>query len=106
MERTQILSLNQIRDWLRLNIKRRSLGDSFLPTVQEIANRAGLHRDTVNALMAGDHVETRTQYGLSRVIREIEQDTATLPRSKVMCIRISGGMPQIRIGLDSRKFLA
>ncbi len=105
MERTNILSLNQIRDWLRLNIKRRGMGDTYLPTVQEIASRAGLHRDTVQALMAGDHVETRTQYGLSRVIREVEDETATYPRSKVMCIRISGGMPQIRLGLDRHKVL-
>ena len=39
--------------------------------IVDIANRAGIHRDTIYALLNGDRVCGRTQYALSRVMQEV-----------------------------------
>ena len=41
-----VLSLRQISEALRLHQKRLQLGDD-LPTLTELAERAGVHRDTL-----------------------------------------------------------
>ena len=105
MNRTVSLSQQQLRDFLRLHQRRLAAGDK-LPTLSDIALRAGLHRDTLYALLDGDRVEARTQNGLSRVVREIEDETAATNKTRLLSIRIEGGAPRLRIGLDSRKILA
>jgi DNA-binding transcriptional regulator YhcF (GntR family) len=105
MNRPKALSLSQLREWLRVHQRRLAAGDK-LPTISDIARRAGLHRDTIYALLNGDHVETRTQNGLSRVIREIEEETALYPKTKLLSIRMNHGMPRIQIGLDSKRIFA
>ena len=104
MNRSEILSLNQIRDWLRVHQRRLAAGDK-LPSISEIARRAGLHRDTIYALLNGDHVEARTQLGVSRVIREVEEETVAYPKSKLLSISIRDGKPSIRMGLHCQKIL-
>ncbi len=105
MNRNDILSLAQITGWFRVHQRRLAAGDK-LPTISDIARRAGLHRDTIYALLNGDHVETRTQYGLSRVIREVEADTASYPKSKLLSVTLAGGLPRIQVGINSRNILA
>ena len=97
MNRTDCLSLQQLRNWLRLHQKRLRYGDP-LPSITSLADRAGVHRDTLYALMNGDRVEGRTQIVLSRVAREVDAEVAGITKTKVLSIRIENGYPAIKLG--------
>ena len=91
-------SLAQIQALLKQHQRRLRAGDAF-PTIVEIANRAGIHRDTIYALLNGDRVCGRTQYALSSVIREVEVETALLPKTKLMSVTFKNGSAGLQIGL-------
>ena len=99
-----ILSRDQLRRWLTAHQRRLRAGDD-LPTLTELARRAGIHRDTVYALLAGDRICIRSQYGLSRVIAEIEQETQGQTKTRVMSVSLGGGGAQLRFGCGSSPIL-
>ena len=97
-------SLNKTRKILLDHQKRLKLGDA-LPTLMQLANRAGIHRDTIYALLSGDRVSDRTQYALSRVLREVEQETSLTPKTKLMSLSFNQGGVSLHIGLANRPLL-
>jgi hypothetical protein len=95
---TLILTQIQIREWLASHQKRLRVGDD-LPPINEVANRAGVHRDTLYACMAGDRINLRSQYALSRVITELEEEMQGKVRTRLMSISLSGGQAKLRFGI-------
>ena len=98
-------SQETIRLKLRMHQKMLAAGDS-LPTITELANRAGIHRDTIYALLSGDRVCQRTQYALSRVLQEVEQETRLTPKTKLMSLSFNQGGVSLQIGLSNRPLLS
>lgn len=81
------------------------LGDD-LPSLTILARRAGIHRDTIYALLNGDRVCQRTQYALSRVLREVEQETSLTPKTKLMSLSFNQGGVSLQIGLGNKPLLS
>ena len=100
-----ILTLNQIWHQLFMHQKRLKAGDS-LPSLTQLANRAGIHRDTIYALLNGDRVCQRTQYALSRVLREVEQETSMTSKTKLMSLSFNKGGVSLQIGLSNQPLLS
>ena len=100
----QVLDFNQLRSWLTVHQYRLRAGDE-LPFMSDLAKRAGIHRDTIYALLNGDNVSERTQYALTRVMREIEQETASNTKTRLMCIGLNQGVPRLHIGLQATPIL-
>ena len=100
-----VLTLSQIKYQLYLHQKWLKAGDA-LPTLTELANRAGLHRDTIYALLNGERVCQRTQYSLSRVLREVELETSVTPRTKLMSLSFNQGGVSLQIGLGIQPLLS
>ena len=98
-----MFSLAQLQVLLKQHQKRLRAGDA-LPAIVDIANRAGIHRDTIYAVLKGDRVCGRTQYALSRVMHEIEVETLQLPKTKLMSINFKNGSASLQIGLGSQSF--
>ena len=96
-----VLTQIQLRGWLASHQKRLRVGDD-LPPITEVANRAGVHRDTVYACMAGDRINIRSQYALSRVITELEDELRGKSRTKLMSVTLTGGHAQLRFGIGPR----
>jgi DNA-binding transcriptional regulator YhcF (GntR family) len=99
-----MLALLELRNKLKIHQKRLKAGDA-LPTLTELANRAGVHRDTIYALLNGDRVCQRTQYSLSRVLREVEQETYLTPKTKLLSLSFNQGGVSLQIGLGNRPLL-
>ena len=99
-----MLSQLSIRTRLKAHQKRLKAGDA-LPTLTELANRAGIHRDTIYALLNGDRVCQRTQYALSRVLDEVEQETSLIPKTKLMSLSFNQGGVSLQIGLGNQPLL-
>jgi hypothetical protein len=78
--------------------KRLHAGDD-LPSITEVAKRAGLHRDTIYAYLNGEKVSLRTQYALNRVMKEVEQETSSKPKTKLMSLSFNQGGVSLQIGL-------
>ena len=69
-----------------------------IPCVTDVAKRAGVHRDTIYALLNGEHVSERTKYALTRVLREIEEETFGYTKTRLMSISLNQGGPRLHIG--------
>ena len=67
--------------------------------ITEVANRAGVHRDSVYACMAADRINLRSQYALSRVITELEEEMQGKVRTRLMSISLSGEQAKLRFGI-------
>ena len=80
-------------------------GDT-LPCLADIAARAGVHRDTIYALLNGEHVSARTQYALSHVMRKIEEEGVGYTKTRLMSISLSQGVPRLHIGLQAVPILS
>jgi len=94
-------SMIQLRQQLNQHQIRIRAGDA-LPTITELANRAGVHRDTIYALLSGDRVCKRTQYALSSVLQKVEQETFMTPKTKLMSLSFNQGGVSLQIGLGNR----
>ena len=83
------LSLASIRQWLEAHQQRLRAGDG-LPTVTDIADRAGISRQRLYNLMRDD----RTQFGdavqirISRIIHQIDEESGA---NKTNLMRIAVG---------------
>ena len=95
----KILSLQNIRIELKTYQKRLSVGDS-LPSFTELASIAGVHRDTLYALMAGGKVNERSQFAISKAIKEVEVKTASQTKTRVMSVELSSAGPKLSFGIN------
>ena len=93
-----ILSLEELRCWLGRHQHRQRLGE-VVPSISDIASRAGLSRQTVYALLRDERTEFGevAQIRLSRVIQQISADPA-YRRTRLMSVDLSGGTPILRFG--------
>jgi DNA-binding transcriptional regulator YhcF (GntR family) len=89
------MSLAELRQWFDVLKRRRKLGEA-VPSVTEIANRAGISRQTVYALLRNERTEFGevAQIRLSRVIFEISA-SPNFQKSRLMAISLSSGYPRI-----------
>lgn len=92
------LSQTQITDWFRAYQRRLRAGDR-LPPLTEIADFAGCHRDAIYALLSGENISTRTQYGLSKAVRHYEEVVAQSPRTRLMHIAIGPAGARLGFGV-------
>jgi hypothetical protein len=98
-----MLTVSQLRQFLLSHQKRLQFGDK-LQSITEIANRAGVHRDTVYACINGDRINGRTQYALSKVLEEIEAENTDKLKTKIMNISIGRNGVNLNFGIGSKLF--
>jgi len=91
-------SLANIRNYLKVHQKCLRAGDN-LPTFKAIADLAGVHRDTLYALIDGDRINIRSQYAISRAIKEVEAQTAYQTKTKVMSVDLTAAGPKLTFGI-------
>lgn len=72
----------------------------------ELAERAGIHRDTIYALLNGERISSRSQYALSRVMAEVEEETRDRPATKLMSVRLTPIGPSLAFGCTGQRVLA
>jgi len=91
----------ELRTWLLAHQRRLRVGDK-LPSITEIADRAGCHRDTIYSLLEGKRIEGHIQHALSIVIDRIEQETKDVRKTRLMNIQISATGPVLGFGIAAR----
>ena len=93
------LSIQQIQGWLTHHQKRLQYGD-LVPPMVDIANRAGVSRQTLYAVLNGERTEFGeiAQIRLSRIIQEITNEP-NYQISKMVRVDLSSGTARIRFGL-------
>ena len=93
------LSIQQIQGWLTHHQKRLQYGDPVAP-MTSIANRAGVSRQTLYAVLNGERSEFGqiAQIRLSRIIQEITNEP-DYQISKMVRVDLSSGVARIRFGL-------
>ena len=94
-----ILTIKQIQLWLHSHQKRLQHGDPVLP-ISAIANKAGISRVTLYAVLNGERAEFGqvAQIRLSKVIQEITSHH-DYQVSRMMRLDLSGTAPRIRFGV-------
>jgi len=90
------MSLHQIAVALRTHQKRLQLGDK-LPSISELAERAGLHRDTLYEALNGRRISQVSQIRLSLMLTRLEAEEK--PPSRLMHVRLGPGMPSLGFGV-------
>lgn len=89
-----------------LSHQRRLRAGDPLPSMTDIAERAGIHRDTIYALLSGGRISSRSQYALSRVMAEVEEETRGRPATKLMSVRLTPGGASLSFGCTGQRVLA
>jgi predicted DNA-binding transcriptional regulator AlpA len=92
-------SIESIREWLRSHQRRLKAGDS-IPTMVDIAQRAGTSRQTIYAFLNGERAEfgVPVQIRLSLVIHQLAAEPS-YHYSKLSRVDFSGSTPRIRFGV-------
>ena len=93
------ISQAYIRSFLKVHQKRLKAGDN-LPTFKAIADLAGVHRDTLYCLINGDRISIRSQYAISKAIKEVEALTADQTKTKVMSVDLTAAGPKLNFGIN------
>ncbi len=91
------MTLAQIREALSTIQLQRKWGDRHL-AIKHVAVLAGIHRDTIYALLSGDHIWIRSQYALTKALRELSE-TCEPARTKVMHVKLGPGGPKLGFGV-------
>jgi len=91
------VTLAQIRNALRTIQLQRKWGDRHL-SISLVADMAGVHRDTIYAFLSGDHICIRSQYALSKALRQISESSEPA-RTKVMHVKLGPGGPKLGFGV-------
>ena len=84
---SQLLSTHQ---------KRLQMGDK-LPSLSELAERAGLHRDTLYQAINGERISQISQIRLERILKQIASEPQ--PPSRLMHVNINKGYPVLGFGV-------
>lgn len=93
------LTIKQTQSWLKNHQNRLHFGDSIV-SISEVANKAGISRQTLYAILNGKRSEfgQTAQIRLSRVIKQISSDPS-YQHSKMARIDFSGSCPSIKFGV-------
>ena len=92
-------SIAEIQDFLKWHQKRLAMGDA-VPTMSEVAERAGMSRQTLYAILNGERAEfgQAAQIRLNLVIGRLVAEPS-YQHSKVARVDFTSGMPRIRFGV-------
>ena len=85
---------------IALHQKRLRFGDE-LQTMSSIADRAGVHRDTLYALLNGERISHRSQYAINRALREIEEENVGVTKTRVMHVGIGSQGARLGFGVPA-----
>ena len=97
-------SINQLREWFKAHQVSLASGEKLL-TITEIARRAGCHRDTIYALLAGDRISGPMQHALSITICRVEQEYKPSAKTRLLNIQFSSTGPKLGFGIGARPLL-
>jgi len=100
----QLLPLDQIRTWLKTHQRRLKAGDE-LPFMTDIAKRAGVHRDTIYALLNGEPINIRSQYCLTKAINQLDVELVNNQKTRLMNISIGSHGIKLGFGMGSTSLL-
>ncbi len=92
------MTLSEIHCWFSRHQRRQRIGES-IPSISDIADRAGISRQTLYALLRNERSEFGevAQIRLSRVIQQISADPA-YQQTRLMRLSLSPDGPRLRIG--------
>ena len=71
-----------------------------MPSITSIARIAGVHRDTLYALINGERVNQRSQYAICKAIQEIGIQAAGQTKTRVMSVNLTGSGPKLTFGIN------
>ncbi|WP_108647299.1 hypothetical protein [Polynucleobacter rarus] len=93
------LSIKQIQEALKWHQKRLSMGDD-IPTMSELAETAGISRQTLYKFIKGERAEFGevAQIRLSRMLMRISEEPRYM-QSSIARIELRSGIPKIRFGV-------
>lgn len=100
----RMLSRRELRTVLLNHQKRLRAGDK-LPTLTEIATTSGLHRDTLYALMAGQKINERSQYAISKALKQVMETQWNQP-SRLLSINLANDGPKVKFGFSNKNLLS
>ena len=86
----------EIRQFLRTHQKRLQMGDK-LPSLAELADRAGLHRDTLYQAINGERISQISQIRLERMLKRLAEEPQ--PPSRLMHVNINKNYPVLGFGV-------
>jgi DNA-binding phage protein len=94
-----ILTIKEIKSWLNFHQNRLQIGDQ-IPSMSEIALKAGISRQTLYAMLNGERSEFGqvAQIRLSRVISQISSEPS-YQHSKIARVDLAGVTPRIKFGV-------
>ena len=93
------LSKNQISNWLKLHQRYLRAGDE-LATLSSIAEKTGIHRDTLYEAINGRMSET-TQRRLSIVIERLEAELEGKSRTKLAHVALLNNQVKLGFGIST-----
>jgi hypothetical protein len=100
----QVVSLRSLRTQLLVYQKRLRAGDR-IPSITELANIAGVHRDTLYSLIDGKRISERSQYAISKSLATIGESAAG-QGSKLLSVSLSTDGPSLHFGLNNLNILS
>lgn len=98
------LSRSQLASELKGYQRRIQLGDN-LPSLSAFAKIAGVHRDTIYALIAGERISERSQYAISRALKEVMESKCNQP-SRLLSIDLGRDGPRLKFGFANKNILS
>ena len=85
-----------IRQLLSTHQKRLQMGDK-LPSLAELADRAGLHRDTLYQAINGERISQISQIRLERMLKRLAEEPQA--PSRLMHVNINKNYPVLGFGV-------
>jgi predicted transcriptional regulator len=97
--RFETLSIKHIQDALRWHQKRLSMGDD-IPTMSELADIAGISRQTLYKFIKGERSEFGevAQIRLSRMLMRVSEEPSYM-KTNIARIDFRSGVPKIQFGV-------
>ena len=92
----QPTSLSRLRMLLHQHQKRLRAGDR-IPSITEVAKIAGVHRDTLYALMGGHRINERSQYAISTALSAVSQ-AYLQQNSRLLSVSLGNHGPKLNFG--------
>ena len=89
-------SQSDIQQLLRTHQKRIQMGDK-LSSLTEIAERAGLHRDTLYQAINGERISQISQIRLERILKQLANEPQ--PPSRLMHVNLKKVYPVLGFGV-------
>jgi hypothetical protein len=90
------LSRAEISTALRTHQKRLQMGDKLLP-LTELADQAGVHRDTLYEALHGHRISRKSQIRISTMLASLERQAGA--PSKLMHVRLGPQGPSLGFGV-------